>query len=338
MKALICSSPFHFDIIDVNEPRLEEDKALIKIKNIGICGTDLHAFEGTQPYFTYPRILGHELAGEIIDIAGSRDFKKGELVTFIPYLNCGQCQACVAGKTNCCETLKVYGVHIDGGMTEYLSVPSRLLVKIPGIRSEYVALIEPLAIAAHAVRRASVQRDDTVLVAGAGPIGIGIMQFAKRHGATVIAADVNEARLNSCRERFNVDGIIDVRKQQVEGDFINLTQGLRPSVVFDATGNLQALQNGFKYMSHGGKYVLVGLQLKDISFSHPEFHKREGTLMSSRNATREDFEEVVAAIASGDINPGKMITHRVKFDSVKDEFKSWLNPDSGVIKVVVEID
>jgi 2-desacetyl-2-hydroxyethyl bacteriochlorophyllide A dehydrogenase len=337
MKTLVCTAPRQMEMKEAKRPACQKSSAILRITRVGICGTDLHAFEGTQPFFNYPRILGHELAGEIIEIDGTDEFKIGELVTFIPYLNCGTCRMCLSGKTNCCVNIKVFGVHIDGGMSEYLSVPVSLLLNIKEITLDAVALIEPLAIAAHAVRKAEVQQNDHVLIAGAGPIGIGIIQFAMMNGANVIVSDVNEDRLEFCRAHLGTMKTILVKDDAV-GKLAEYTGGEMASVVFDATGNLHALQNGFNYMGHGSRYVLVGLQSKEISFSHPEFHKREGTLMSSRNATRGDFENVVDAVSTGKIDPLKMVTQHVRFHDVERQFPQWLDPKNKVIKVLVEID
>ena len=311
---------------------------MLKIKRIGICGTDLHAFEGTQPYFTYPRILGHELGAELIDVDGNSDFKQGEIITFIPYFNCGVCIACRNGKSNCCANLKVGGVHIDGGMAEYLSVPSYSLVHGIGLSLDALALIEPLSIGAHAIRRAAIQPGEFVLIVGAGPIGLGTMEFARLAGAQVIALDINEARLHFCKTKLKVNHTINGSLVDITQQLKEITNGDMPTAVIDATGSLKAINNAFQFMAHGGRYVLGGLQKEMISFSHPEFHKREAMLMSSRNATREDFEHVIRSLKNGSVDPTTYITHRVKFDQVKDEFASWLNPTNGVIKAIVDLD
>src|SRR5882762_5457008 len=185
MKTLICNSPRHLEYNQATPPQLTKDHALLKIKRIGICGTDLHAFEGTQPFFNYPRILGHELSGELMDFDNAPGFHTGEAVTFLPYLNCGHCIACRSGKTNCCTSLRVCGVHMDGGMVDYYSIPSRLLVHSQGLAFNELALVEPLAIGAHGIGRASVQHGEFVLVMGAGPIGLATMEFARLHGAEI---------------------------------------------------------------------------------------------------------------------------------------------------------
>ena len=336
MQTLICSSPRHFQYSDTAIPVASKGETLLKIKRIGICGTDLHAYEGTQPFFNYPRILGHELSAEIVttDAVG---FAVGESVTFIPYFKCGKCIACRMNKPNCCETINVCGVHSDGGMREYLIVPSYSLVHGEGLSFDELALVEPLAIGAHGVRRAAITEGEYALVIGAGPIGLGTMEFARIAGANVIAMDINDDRLEFCKEKLAINRTINPTKEDALEKLKEITHGDMPTIIIDATGNLGAINDGFKYISHGGRYVLIGLQKGDINFSHPEFHKRESTLMSSRNATRIDFERVIDCLKKGRINPSTYITHRVKFNAVKENFDSWLNPTTGVIKAMIEI-
>ena len=337
MNTLVCIKPGHLEYKTAEKPVLTKGHAIIKIKRIGICGTDLHAFEGTQPYFNYPRILGHELAGELVEFHDAPGFEIGEKVTFIPYFNCGHCVACSIGKPNCCVNLNVCGVHIDGGMVEYLSVPSHLLINGHGLRYDELALVEPLAIGAHGIKRADVKPGESVLVIGAGPIGLSAMEFARIAGAQVIAMDINENRLQFCKQKLKVAHTINALSPDVTEQLKVITNGDMPAVVIDATGNQKAINKAFEYMAHGGRYVLIGLQKGEVSFSHPEFHKREGTLMSSRNATRADFEHVVDSMKKGLVDPLTYITHRVNFDEVKDNFESWLKPETGVIKAMVTI-
>ena len=337
MQIIVCEKPGKLALSNSEKPAIQEGYAQIRIRRIGICGTDLHAFEGTQPFFNYPRVLGHELSGELVDPNGAPGFTKGEIVTFIPYFNCGVCIACRSGKPNCCAKINVCGVHVDGGMAEYLNVPTYSLVHGDGLSYDELALVEPLAIGAHGIRRADVKPGEYVLVIGAGPIGLGIMEFARIAGAKVIAMDINAKRLEFCRDRLKVDHVINGSTEDVSGQLAAITAGDMPTVVIDATGSLKAINNGFQFMAHGARYVLVGLQKGDLSFSHPEFHKREATLMSSRNATREDFEHVIASMKKGLVQPSNYITHRVQFDHVADEFESWLDPANGVIKAMIEV-
>lgn len=337
MNTLICTTPGNFEYKFADKPELLKDTAIIKIKRIGICGTDLHAYRGTQPYFTYPRILGHELAGDLVEFDNAPGFKTGEAVTFIPYFNCGECIACRSGKPNCCVNIKVCGVHADGGMVEYLRVPSYSLIHGGGLSYDELALIEPLAIGAHGIRRAAVQPGEFVVVIGAGPIGLGTMEFARIAGGKVIVIDVSDTRLNFCKDNLKIEHIINPLKHDAVEQVREITGGDMASVVIDATGNLNAINGGINYLAHGGSYVLIGLQKEAFSFSHPEFHKRESTLMSSRNATRADFEYVIDCMKKGLVDAKNYITHRTGFGQVKDEFESWLNPANGVIKAMVEV-
>jgi 2-desacetyl-2-hydroxyethyl bacteriochlorophyllide A dehydrogenase len=338
MKTLVCTEPGKFEYQQREKPSLQPGEAMIRIRRIGVCGTDLHAYEGTQPFFEYPRILGHELAGELVDFDDAPGFKKGEPVSFIPYFNCGKCIACRSGKPNCCSNIKVCGVHCHGGMVEYLSVPVSSLLNGEGLSFDELALVEPLAIGAHGVRRADVQPGEFVLVIGAGPIGLGTMEFARIAGAEVIALDVNNNRLDFCRERLKIKHTINPLNSDVNKELADITGGDMPVVVIDATGNLNAINNAFQYLAHGGRYVLIGLQKGNISFSHPEFHKREATLMSSRNATRADFEHVISCMKNKAVDPATYITHRVSFDDIVEEFEGWLRPEKGVIKAMISID
>ncbi len=337
MKALVCEEPGSFQYIKKEKPLLQTGHAILKIKRIGICGTDLHAFEGTQPFFNYPRILGHELAAEIVEIEDNNEFALGDKVTFSPYFYCGKCIACRNGLTNCCADIKVFGVHIDGGMSEYISVPIKYLIKGNDMSFEELALVEPLAIGAHGIRRAGVKPGEFVLVIGAGPIGLGVMEFAKIAGAHVIAMDINDQRLEFCKEKLSVACTINPAKEDVMEQLRSITNNDMPTIVIDATGNLKAINNAFQYMAHGARYVLVGLQRNEIVISHPEFHKREAALMSSRNATAEDFNHVLTCMKNKLLDPATYITHRVLFDEVKDNFESWLDPKTGVIKAMVTL-
>ncbi|WP_261305193.1 zinc-binding alcohol dehydrogenase family protein [Paenibacillus andongensis] len=338
MKTILCEEPNRLVMTETERPVLREGEALVKIKRIGICGTDLHAYKGNQPYFTYPRILGHELSGEIVDIQDNEtDLTCGDLVTVMPYRYCGTCVACRQGKTNCCTSLNVLGVHEDGGMREYMAVPTNLLLKADGLTPEQAAIVECLCIGAHAVRRASIVPGEYVLVIGAGPIGLGVMKFAKLAGAKVIALDINEDRLDYCKQWVPADYVVGA-KNDPAAKIKEITQGDYPTVVLDATGNVSSMEQAAQYVAHTGRLIYVGLVKSRISFDDPDFHKRELSILSSRNATREDFEYVMESIRSGSIDTDSFITHRVDLDHMIDTYESWLKPESGVIKAMVQLD
>ena len=337
MKAIVCEKPYRFAMKETALPERREGEALIRIRRIGICGTDLHAYRGNQPYFVYPRILGHELAAEVVDIgANGQGLRPGDRVAVMPYLECGRCVACRNGKPNCCVRLNVLGVHQDGGMREYMTVPADHLLPANDMKPEQAALVECLSIGAHAVRRAEVRPGENVLVIGAGPIGLGVMKYAKLAGANVIALDMNAQRLRFCRDWAPAD-----RTVELGGDPVRtveaLTDGDFPTVVFDATGNAKSMESALQYTAHGGRLVYVGLVKADVTFSDPEFHKRELTILGSRNATREDFERVLASLRDGHVDTDAFITHRVPFDGMIGAFESWLKPETNVIKAMVEL-
>ena len=338
MRTLVCLEPHKFAYSEAVKPAKVFGSTILKIKRIGICGTDIHAFEGTQPFFNYPRILGHELAGEIVETDDVNDFTLGEAVTIIPYFNCGHCIACRNGKPNCCEKLEVCGVHVDGGMCDYLSVPTHSLVHGQGLSLNELALVEPLAIGAHGIQRANIERGEFVLVIGAGPIGLATMAFATIAGANVIAMDVSESRLSFCKQQLKIQYSVNAADVDAIQQLRQITNNDMPTVVIDCTGNLKAINQAFQYMAHGAKYVLIGLQKEAISFSHPEFHKREATLLSSRNATRADFNFVINSIKNGLVNPSTFITHSVGYEDLAAQFNLFLDPAAGIIKAMVHME
>ncbi len=336
MKQIICEQPNVFRMEEVAPPANPAGNALIKISRVGICGTDLHAFKGNQPFFEYPRVLGHELAGYIEFIPpNSENLKVGDLISIVPYLECGRCLACRMGRPNCCYNLKVIGVHIDGGMQELLSVPVDHLIKGEGLSVEQAVILEPLSIGAHAVRRAGIQPGENVLVIGAGPIGLSVLAFAVQQNARVSVMDINQERLNFASQWTEIGATFSPLDSPLE-HLMEYGKGDLPAVVFDATGSANSMMASFNYISNGGKLVFVGLVKADITFNDPEFHRRELTLLSSRNATKPDFETVKKAIQAGIISSNKYITHRSDADHLIAEFEGLFDPDQKVIKAIVE--
>lgn len=338
MKTLTLHRPGHFEFTDaIFDSTLSSGQALVRVTCIGICGTDLHAYRGNQPFFTYPRILGHELAVEVLALQGDPyGLKVGDHCAVEPYLDCGECQACRRGLTNCCEKLQVLGVHADGGMVEYLKVPTDKLHPSNRLKKEQLALVETLAIGGHAVERAEVKSEDLVLVIGAGPIGLSVIEFVKRSGATLVVADRDENRLRFCREKMGVGQTV-LASDDYTAELREAMQGNLPTVVFDATGNPASMMKSFDFCAHGGKLVFVGLFQGDVNFHDPSFHRKELTLLASRNATSHTFRTIINAIENGRMDTTPWITHRVAFDSLPDLFPTLLKPESGVIKAIVEM-
>ena len=333
MKYIVCEKPREFLLKEKEAPVRKENEALLQINKVGICGTDLHAYAGNQAYFEYPKILGHELASQVMYIGeNDKGIKIGDKVVVMPYVSCGVCFACNKGKTNCCENITVLGVHADGGMQEQISVPINLLLPANHLSDDQIAIVEPLAIGAHAIRRSGIVPDETVAVVGCGPIGIGIIKLAQIAGAKVIALDTNTQRLNYAKDKIGVDHVVNAGDNALR-EVTEITNGDLCAVVFDASGNKNALEACPDYMSHGGRFVLVGLSKGELTYLHPKVHAKEMTLLCSRNATQEDFEHVMSILDQ--FPTSSFITHNVPFIEMIEHFDSWLDPATGVIKAMV---
>ena len=312
-------------------------EALVRVHRVGICGTDIHAFAGKQPFFSYPRILGHELGVEVVALGPDvANVQVGDRCSVEPYVNCEHCVACRRGKPNCCANMRVIGVHTDGGMRDYFLLPARKLHTANNLSYEQIALVETLAIGAHAVARATVAPGENVLVIGAGPIGLSVIEFA-RATARVIAMDISEKRLAFVRQNLGVPDTIDARSPTTPPveRLRNLTHGDMPTVVIDATGNPQSMAGALNFLANGGRLVYVGLFQGDFSLNDPEFHRRETTLLGSRNALSSDFTNLIRMIESGKISTDPWITHRAPAQEAAAAFPQWVAPDSGVLKAII---
>ncbi len=340
MKTITLNTPGHFTLSDTPAPTTAgPGEALVRVRRVGICGTDLHAFRGRQPFFTYPRILGHELGVEIVELGQSdqpHQLTVGDICAVEPYLNCGVCSACRRGKTNCCTKLQVLGVHTDGGMREYITVPIHKLHKAEGATVEQLAVVEMLCIGAHAVRRAQLEPGEQVLVIGAGPIGLGTAAFAQLAGAEVTMLEMNDRRVEFCQRHLGINNFV-TPGEDVPQQLVRLV-GDAPTTVFDATGNVNAMKQAFYYPAHGGKLVFVGLVQDDITFHDPYFHSHELTLYATRNATAADFAHVVDALNGGKINLNPWLTHQASPEEMIEVFPMWLDPATGVVKAMLTFD
>ena len=336
MRALECVRPGELAVAERPKPRLKHGEVLVRIRRAGVCGTDLHIFEGAHPYLDYPRVIGHELSGEVADAAPGSRFKVDDPVYMIPYLACGQCVACRRAKTNCCQNVRVLGVHIDGGMADYVCAPEANVASAKGVTLDQAAMIEFLSIGAHALRRATPRPGDRILVVGAGPIGLGCALFAQLRGGDVTVLDKREGRLEFCRRNLKV-AHAELADDEVRERLATATGGDFFDVVVDATGNVKSMIAGLRYVAHGGAYVLVSVVREAIAFDDPEFHKRETTLLASRNALPEDFAEVFEAIRSGLVPTEALLTHRARLEEAPDLFPVWIAPETGVIKAMIEI-
>ena len=337
MRAIVLERPGQFSMVDTEPPeKPKPGEATVAVRYVGICGSDLRAFQGEHPFFSYPRIIGHEFGVEIVAVGENEmGLAVGDRCTVEPYLNCGSCIACRRGKTNCCVNLKLLGVHLDGGMQERINVPLSKLHKSDTLPLDQLAVVEMLSVGAHAVRRAAPEPRELALVIGVGPIGLSVADIARQAGAEVIVMDISERRLEFCRNVLQFERCVDARTdplpqlKQLCGDDL-------PTLVFDCTGSRGSMMNSFNYVAHGGKLLFVGLFSGDLSFHDPYFHGHEMTLMSSRNATTADFLQVLGLMEAGKIDVSPWITQRVSSIGLVDVFSQWAKPESGVLKAVVE--
>ncbi|ABA77753.1 alcohol dehydrogenase catalytic domain-containing protein [Rhodobacter sphaeroides] len=327
MKALVCVEPGRFEQQDRPRPEAKPGHIRIRILQVGICGTDYHIYGGHQPFLAYPRIMGHELSGRAMEASADGRIAEGDLVVINPYLTCGTCRACRAGKPNCCENIAVLGVHTDGGMCEEIVVPEGNVYGAEGLTEQSAAMVEFLAIGAHGVRRGGVRAGSAALVVGAGPIGIGAALFAAIEGAAVTLRDTSASRL-ALAQKVLLEARIELVGEEAAEVY---------DTVFDATGNIRAMNAGLQYVGHGGAYVLLSVVKGDLSFADPEFHKREATLFASRNALKKDFEHVIAQIRNGRVPVEALATHATSFEDAVTNLPLWAEDRGTLIKAIIRV-
>ncbi len=336
MKQIVLEAPGRFAAGDTPEPVPGPDDAIVRVHRVGICGTDLHAFRGRQPFFEYPRVLGHELGVEVVEVGDAvTDVRAGDRCAVEPYLHCGVCIPCRRGRTNCCSRLEVLGVHTDGGMRPLLRVPAVKLHRSAALSLDQLALVETLGIGAHAVERADIQPDDRIVVVGAGPIGLSVIQFAIGTGRPLAVMDLSERRLAFCRARFGVAHTV-TPGPGAPAALASLFDGDLPTLVFDATGSAASMAGAFELAASSGRIVFVGICQGAVAFDDPNFHRRELTLLASRNATAATFRQIIDMMETGRIDPAAWITHRLALDEVPERFGA-IAGDPEVVKAMIAV-
>ena len=322
MRQVVLNCPGEFSDQSEPSPRPGPDEALVRVRSIGVCGTDLHAFAGRQPFFTYPRILGHELGVEVLSIPpNSFGIEEGDRCSVEPYVNNPESHASRLGKPNCCEQLQVLGVHVDGGMRGLFTVPVRLLHVSKKLGYDQLALVETLGIGFHAVERSELGQGAKTLVIGAGPIGLAVVEFAGALGAAVTVLDISPERRKFIEER-GVETVGEIGDRRFD-------------YVFDATGSKASMEGAFDYCAHGATLVFVGLVQDTISFHDPSFHRKELTLKSSRNSAHA-FPKIISMIEEGRIDTAPWVNHRMKLSEVATDFQQ-LRKIPGLMKAVIEV-
>ena len=341
MQALLLEKPKQFCFIDTPEPPPPgPGEAVVRVHAVGICGTDYGGYLGKMPFFSYPRIPGHELGVEVVAVGESvLNVKPGDRCCVEPYINCQACYSCQRGLTNCCEHHQTLGVHCDGGLRPLFTVPARKLHPSPNLAHAQNALVETLAIGCHAVDRGNPRPGENVLIIGAGPIGLSALEFAKLSGARVIMMDMVASRLDFVRDTMGVaDTLVATGSDADEQAIGRLTDGRMCDVVIDATGSSVSMARALAFCSFGGRLVYVGITQADLVFPHaPVMHRRELTLLASRNALSRDFSRIIGLIETGAIDTRPWITHHVPFADTISIFPTLLEPTSGVLKAVVDM-
>lgn len=340
MKAIRLEEPRNFQYVEIAEPGPPgPGHALVRTHRMGICGTDLSGYLGKFPFFRYPRVPGHELGVEVLSVGeGVNNVRPGDRCSVEPYMNCGTCFACRRGQGNCCSSLNVIGVMIDGGLCERFLIRSDKLHPSAKLNYEQLALVETLAIGCHATDRGASKVGDHVLIIGAGPIGLATLEFTRLTGATVTVMDMVQSRLDFCRQQYGIQHTILFKGDGSELEQMKaITGGDMYLVVTDATGNKHSMAAAMKYVAHTGSLVYVGITTEEITFTHPTLHRPEMTIKGSRNALPGDFGRIIGLIEDGTINTTAWITHRTPFGKMVEEFETFTRPESGVLKAVVDV-
>jgi 2-desacetyl-2-hydroxyethyl bacteriochlorophyllide A dehydrogenase len=340
MKALQLVEPKRWQLIDVPAPEEPgEGEALVRVQRVGICGTDYSGFLGKMPFYSYPRIPGHELGVEVVAVGpGVSGIQPGDRCSVEPYINCQKCYACRTGRTNCCENHQTLGVHCDGGLRPFFKVPARKLHLSRTLEFDQLALVETLAIGCHAINRGNPQPGETVLVIGAGPIGLSVVEFAKLSGARTIVMDMNEARLRFVREVMGVGETIQATGTESDLAALDtLTGGTLAQVVVDATGSQRSMSAALGYVGFTGRLVYVGVTSEAVQLPHPLMHRREISVLASRNALAPDFTRIIKLIEDGSLDAKPWMTHRADLEEVPEVFTRWMQPESAVLKALVTV-
>jgi len=341
MRAIRLEKPEHFAAVEVDEPdKPGAGEALVEVHRVGICGTDVSGYLGKMPFFTYPVIPGHELGVQVMEVGeGVGNVREGDHCSIEPYMNCGDCYACRKGATNCCESLEVIGVHKDGGMCERFILPARKLHPSTKMTMEQLALVETLAIGCNCVNRSDTRQGDKVLVIGAGPIGMAAIEFLKVAKAEITVMDMNETRLEFCKEKLGVDHTVVFKNDNTEVDRLReVNGGDLPVTVIDATGSHISMSSAFQYVSFTGQVLYVGITTQELNFKHVSIHRPELTIKASRNAVPADFSRIISLIEDGVIDTDPWLSHQASYEDFIGEFTNWLKPETGVIKAVLHMN
>jgi len=338
MRSVILTEPGSLTLAQSPEPdNPGPHEALVQVRRIGVCGTDYHAHGGNQNFFSYPRVLGHELAVTVISTGTEvTSVSAGDDCAVLPYVSCGECVACQRNRTNCCEHLDVLGVMIDGGMCDRFTMSASLLFPKAGLDLDTLAMIEPLGIGYHAVNRSQIGEDDFALVIGAGPIGLATAQAASARGADVVIADNDPARLELARQ---LQGTATLDPETSKDEQLRAHgSGDLPTVVFDATGNVTSMENTPDLVSPSGSIVFVGHTTSKLCLHNPTLHVKEVSIHTSRAATPEEWIDLLELVSNGTLSTAGWIGTRCELEDVPGVFPAWIEDRGTVVKAMIDVD
>ncbi|MBQ9913670.1 MAG: zinc-binding alcohol dehydrogenase family protein [Clostridia bacterium] len=337
MKAIVIPEPGKIEIREVPMPEVKQGEALLKIKYVGICGADLASYTGNQPFTTYPRIPGHEFSAEIAEIPeNDRGFKKGDIVTCNPYFNCGTCYSCERGYVNCCTDNRTMGVQRDGAFCEYVAMPIDRIYDGKGLSAEELALIEPFSISQHAVSRAVIKESDTVLVIGAGPIGLFALLAAKQKCKKIVVADILDNRLALAKE-YGADAVINTKNESLSEFTEKFTDGKGFDVCIEACGAPETFLGCIDSCAFAGNIILIGNGKRDTTFLHSVILKKELNIHGSRNALKDDFINNIKLVADGKADVMKMVSGIYDMENAVDAFEALRNNNGTLAKLLIKI-
>lgn len=336
MKAVVISEVGKIEIQERPMPTPQKGEALLKILHGGICGSDLGAYRGLNPYISYPRVPGHEFSAEIVEVEDNDlGLKKGMLVTANPYFNCGECYSCQRGFVNCCETNQTMGVQREGGFSEYITMPMQRIIPSGGLDAETLALIEPFAISYHGIKRAEVKAGEKVLVMGAGTIGILAMEAAKLAGAKVYVSDISQGKLDLATE-FGADGtILNSSPEDFTKGVETATDGNGFDVVVEAAGLASTFQNALDSVAFRGRIIQIGVSKQTLDFDFTTIQRKELAIFGSRNAVKEDFEELIALVSENQLDLTKIVTARFPYTEGAEAFDYLDNNLATNLKIML---
>lgn len=335
MKALQLTAPGKVEVVQVGEPPVSPTDVLLRVHYVGLCGTDLSSFRGTNPLIAYPRILGHEISATVADTSADGLWAAGTDVSVLPYANCGMCPSCKRGRPNACQFNQTMGVQRDGAMTEYISVPStKIFTGHLGLKE--LCLVEPLTIGFHAASRGRIEPSDIVAVFGCGGVGLGAIAASGFRGAKTIAVDIEEAKL-AVASRAGATHTINTKRSDLSKELYEITDGRGPDVIIEAIGSPQTFRAAVEEVAFSGRVVYIGYAKQPVCYETRLFVQKELDILGARNAQPEDFRQVIAMLESGSFPVEDTISRVVPLEQAGEALQAWSDDPGKYQKIMVHV-